>query len=112
MLFLLSLSERPQWWLPALAVLFVVIELRARKPFTDVRMLVGNRALGGTYLRTALTYVAIFGFPLWLQSARGLPPGQVGLVLLDATAVAAVLGVPNGFGNIGTIGVVLAGVGA
>ncbi|MBB5158177.1 MFS transporter [Saccharopolyspora phatthalungensis] len=159
MLFLLSLSERPQWWwLPVLAVVaaaFVAFELRAREPFVDVRMLAGNRALSGTYLRTALTYVAFymvfFGFPMWLQSARGLPPGQVGLVvlpiallamasvavagrvlprmghwpvlvagsamllaggvgliLLDATAVvgalvavAAVLGVPNGFNNIG-----------
>jgi hypothetical protein len=54
------------------AAAFVVFELRAREPFVDVRTLAGNRALSGTYLRTALTYVAFyvafyvvfFGFPM------------------------------------------------
>ncbi|GAB3290328.1 MFS transporter [Parasphingorhabdus pacifica] len=96
MLFLLSLSRQPQWWwLPILVVLIAVFvrwERRAEQPFLDVRSLARNRALSTTYARTCLTYVAFylvfFGFPMWLQSGRGLPPGQVGLVVLPIALVA------------------------
>lgn len=98
MLFLLSLSRAPQWgWLPVFVVavvMFVGWELRVDQPFLDVRSLVRNRGLSATYVRTCLTYVAFylvfFGFPMWLQSGRGLPPGQVGLVVLPIALLAMV----------------------
>ncbi|WP_295138744.1 MFS transporter [Saccharopolyspora sp.] len=159
MVFLLSLAGSPTWWLlGVLAVLatgFAVLESRVARPFVDVRMLARNRPLTRTYLRTALTYVAFYvvfyGYPMWLQGARGFSADQAGLVVLPIAlvamasvalagrmiggsgyrpvlvigsvalaaggaglavtqsssglvlllAVAAVLGVPNGFNNIG-----------
>ncbi|WP_243787761.1 MFS transporter [Saccharopolyspora gloriosae] len=96
MLFLLSLTGAPNWWLAAaavaLAVLFAVFESRVAQPFTDVRMLARNRALTVTYLRTVLTYVAFYtvfyGYPMWLQNARGLSPDGAGLVVLPVALVA------------------------
>jgi MFS family permease len=98
MLFLLSLAERPQWWLlPVLAGLslaFVAFELRAPEPFMDLRVMAGNRSLSGTYLRTGLTYVAFYmvfyGFPMWLETSRGLDPAQVGLVVLPIAVFAMI----------------------
>lgn len=96
MLFLLSLAEQPRWWLLGLlAVLvaaFTTWELRVPDPFADVRMLAHNWPLTGTYLRTALTYVAFYtvfyGYPMWLQNARGLSPDQAGLVVLPIALLA------------------------
>ena len=98
MLFLLSLAHRPNWWLVAallaLAALLVGWELRAPTPFIDVRVLVRNRALTATYLRTALTYVAFYqvfyGLPAWAQTARGLSPSAAGLVMLPMAVLAAI----------------------
>lgn len=100
MLFLLSLRNQPQWWLlPLLIVLLVAFtgwELRAAQPFVDVRMLASNAALGVTYLRTGLTYVAFYtvfyGLPMWLESGRGLSPAQSGLIMLPI-ALCAMLSV-------------------
>ena len=96
MVFLLSLSGSPTWWLlGVLAVLvaaFAALEARVARPFVDVRMLARNRPLTGTYLRTALTYVAFYvvfyGYPMWLQSARGLSADQSGLVVLPIALLA------------------------
>jgi len=90
MLFLLSLSETPHWWLVpvvvALGAALVYWELRVAEPFLDVRLLGRNRALTGTYLRTALTYVAFYaifyGVPSWLEQGRGLTAANAGLVVL------------------------------
>ncbi|HEY3504982.1 MAG TPA: MFS transporter [Actinocatenispora sp.] len=90
MLFLLSLADRPHWWLAALFVplagALLWRELRCAEPFLDVRLLGRNRALTGTYLRTALTYVAFYavfyGLPSWLEEGRGLSAAQAGLVVL------------------------------
>lgn len=159
MVFLLSLAGSPTWWLLGVLVVlaagFAVLESRVARPFVDVRMLARNRPLTRTYLRTALTYVAFYvvfyGYPMWLQGARGFSADQAGLVVLPIAlvamasvalagrmiggsgyrpvlvigsvalaaggaglavtqsssglvlllAVAAVLGVPNGFNNIG-----------
>lgn len=96
MLLLLSLGGSPRWWLlPVVVVLaaaFVTCELRVDHPFVDLRLLAGNRALTSTYLRTALTYVAFYvvfyGLPMWLESGRGLPTGEVGLVVLPIAVCA------------------------
>ncbi len=98
MLVLLSLANRPQWFLVpvfgALAVCFVAWERRAREPFVDVRLLVANRPLSFTYARTALTYLAFYsifyGVPAWLEQGRGLNPGTAGLVMLPLAGVGVV----------------------
>lgn len=95
MLVLLSLADRPLWYLlPVVAVLGVALvlwERRAERPFIDVRLLAANRPLSFTYLRTALTYVAFYaifyGVPAWLEQGRGLSAGTAGLVMLPLAAV-------------------------
>jgi MFS family permease len=98
MLVLLSLADHPRWSLaPVVLVLagaLVWWELRAARPFLDVRLLAGNRPLANTYLRTAVTYVAFYsifyGLPGWLAQGRGLDPAKVGLVLLPVASLGAV----------------------
>ncbi len=95
MLWLLSLSEQPQWWLApiaaACAVAFVVREYRAAEPFIDIAAVVANRALSATLLRTTVTYAAFylvfFGLPLWLQGATGRSAGVAGLLMLPLALV-------------------------
>lgn len=99
MLFLLSLGGDPQWWLTAafaaLLAAFVVVELRVAEPFVDLRLLTRNRALVLTFLRVGLTYVAFYavfyGLPAWLEEARGLSTGQVGLLMLPIAGVATIV---------------------
>lgn len=95
MLFLLSLGERPEWYLIGVVVVLVaglvLWERRAAEPFVDVRLLAANRGLSLTYLRTATTYVAFYlifyGVPEWLEQGRGLTPGTAGLVMLPLAGV-------------------------
>ncbi|MFC9556361.1 MFS transporter [Rhodococcus sp. NPDC056960] len=95
MLFLLSLTTAPVWWLlPVWAVvlaLFVQWERRADEPFIDVRALARNRALSATLARTLLTYTAFycvfFGIPQWLQYSRGMSATEAGLTMLPVAAV-------------------------
>lgn len=95
MLVLLSLADRPLWYLlPVVVVLGVALvlwERRAEQPFIDVRLLAANRPLSFTYVRTALTYVAFYaifyGVPAWLEQGRGLSAGTAGLVMLPLAAV-------------------------
>ncbi|MFK8912053.1 MFS transporter [Streptomyces sp. YS-3] len=95
MLFLLSLPDDPWWW--ALAV-FVVLtaaliyrELRANKPFVDLRMIARNGPLAATYLRCMGTYVVFYSItyalPQWLQQGRGLSESASGLVMLPVAAL-------------------------
>jgi MFS family permease len=98
MLVLLSLTDRPQWYLlpvfAILVVLLIVWERRTDEPFVDVRLLAANRGLSFTYLRTALTYVAFYaifyGVPSWLEQGRGLDPGTAGLVMLPLAGIGVV----------------------
>lgn len=98
MVVLLSLTGSPQWYLlPLFAVLgvaFVTWERRAREPFVDVRLLVANRPLSFTYLRTATTYLAFYaifyGVPAWLEQGRGLDPGTAGLVMLPLAGIGVI----------------------
>src|SRR4029077_266289 len=94
--FLMSLPH--PGWVPlaisaVLAALLVAWELRAARPFIDLRLLASQRALTRTYLRLGLTllgvYVVLYGITQWMEAARGLSPEQAGLVLLPLGAVAA-----------------------
>lgn len=98
MLVLLSLTDRPLWYLvPVVVVLvaaLVLWERRSDHPFIDVRLLAANRPLSFTYVRTATTYVAFYaifyGVPAWLEQGRGLSAGTAGLVMLPLAAVGVV----------------------
>lgn len=97
-LLLLFLADfnHPSWWLAsgfvAAAAALVVWELRADEPFLDLRMLGRNPRLVATYARYGLTFMIIYGmlygFPQWLQEARGLSPEAAGLLLLPMSLVA------------------------
>jgi len=88
--FLLSVSSAPRWALlpvaPVAAAALVWRERGTAAPFFDVRMLASNRALTGVYAQfTAVNlvfYSVFFGLPLWLEKARGLGPGQTGLIVM------------------------------
>jgi MFS family permease len=76
----------------ALGAAFTFVELRARKPFLDLRMLAANSAILRTYLRQALSYLIIyaimFGYVQWLESSRGLSESAAGAMLLPMSVVA------------------------
>jgi MFS family permease len=76
----------------------VAWELRARTPFLDLRLLARNRRLTRTYARTAImlfsTYVVLYGFTLWLQTAGGYTTSQAGLLVLPLAAVGAAAAIP------------------
>jgi MFS family permease len=101
LVFLMSLPH-PQWIALAVAVIagaaLVTWELRASRPFLDVRLLATNRALSRTYLRWAVlglcVYTVLYGVTQWLQAGRGLSPFDAGLILLPMSAVAAVIARP------------------
>jgi MFS family permease len=101
LVFLLSLP-RLDWVALAVAVLagvgLVGWELRASRPFLDVRLLARNLALTRTYLRWAVLclclYTVLYGVTQWLQAGRGLSPLDAGLLLLPMSAVAGVVARP------------------
>ncbi|RVW00216.1 MFS transporter [Rhodococcus xishaensis] len=95
MLFLLSVTTAPLWWLipvwlAALAA-FIEWERQADEPFVDVRALARNRALSATLARVLFTYTGFycvyFGVPQWLQYSRGMTATQAGLTMLPVAAV-------------------------
>ncbi|MEV0006825.1 MFS transporter [Streptomyces sp. NPDC051840] len=95
--FLLDLAD-PRWWLLApFAVLTAVLvrwQLRAPRPFIDLRMLAGNGPLLRTYARHGLGYLLVYcvmyGFTQWLEEARGFSSGQAGLLMLPMSVTALV----------------------
>ncbi len=106
LVFLLSLP-RTDWIALTVAVVVGALltgwELRASRPFFDVRLLARNQALNRTYLRWAVLclciYTVLYGVTEWLQAGRGLSPLDAGLLLLPMSAVAAVIA----FGYLGSI---------
>ncbi|MBB4689749.1 MFS transporter [Amycolatopsis jiangsuensis] len=91
-------------WLLAAAIavggVFTWVELRVRTPFIDLRMLAANRAILRTYLRQALSFMAIyaimFGYVQWLEEGRGFSESVAGLMLLPMSAVAVVAAALSG----------------
>jgi MFS family permease len=98
LLFLMSVATQPRWWaLAAAAVLTVALvawERRSRKPFIDVRMLVVNRALSATYVRTAVTFVVFYtvfyALPQWLEQGRQMSTLESGLLMLPVAGLGAI----------------------
>jgi MFS family permease len=108
-LLLLVLTElpRPPWPLVlALAgclLLLVLIELRSRRPFLDVRMLARNLPLPVAYLRVMLTFLVVygvlFGVTPWLQEGRGLSATAAGMLLLGMSAVGTIASLAGARGS-------------
>lgn len=70
----------------SLTALLVIVERRVRDPFIDVRLIIANRALAGTYAHHVLLnfvlYCLFYAIPQWSQAWLHLPIEQSGLVLL------------------------------
>ncbi|GAA5151114.1 MFS transporter [Amycolatopsis dongchuanensis] len=83
-----------------LAAVFARTELRARRPFIDLRMLAGNAPLLRTYLRQSLAFLIVysimFGYVQWLEAARGLSEERAGALLLPMSAVAVLAAAASG----------------
>jgi len=97
LVFLLDVSAG-LWWLLGVAIVLlaalILWELRAVKPFVDVRLLVRNGALSRTYARLFLTYLMAYtmtyGFSQWVQDVAGYPSDVAGYMQLPAAVVAGV----------------------
>lgn len=96
MIFLLSLTGEPVWWIvPAVVVISAVWvwwEMRhATVPFIDLRAVAGNRQLANTLGRTVLTYAAFYclyyGLPQWFEQAAGFTAMQSGLLMFPMALV-------------------------
>jgi MFS family permease len=101
LVFLLSLP-RPDWVALGLTVIIgaglVLWELRAARPFIDVRLLASDGALARTYVRIGLTmlcvYAVTYAITQWLEAGRGMPASETGLLLLPMCAVGALVSRP------------------
>jgi MFS family permease len=101
LIFLMGLP-RADWAALAVTVVLAVLlawwELRAPAPFLDIRQIAGNGALARTYLRTALTllaiYTVLYGLTEWVEAGYGMSAEEAGLLLLPMGAVAALVSWP------------------
>jgi MFS family permease len=117
LVFLLSLP-RLDWAALAVAVVagaaLVAWELRADRPFFDVRLLATNRALTRTYLRFAVMllciYTVFYGVTQWIEVGRGLSPLSAGLVILPMSLLSGLIGWPISRRNLMRMPLVLAAV--
>ncbi|MFE5341157.1 MFS transporter [Isoptericola sp. NPDC056578] len=101
---MLVLVGATPWWVLAATVVtgawFARHELRARRPFIDLRLLAGNRPLLLTYARALLTatatYAFMFGYVQWLEQGRGLSEAAAGLLMLPTSVVAVAVASATG----------------
>jgi MFS family permease len=92
------------WWLLVLTALagagLTWWELRAPRPFLDLRLLGGNLPLLATYARSLLaaitSYALLYGYTQWLEEGRGLSPQVAGLVLLPIFGAGIVVSTVSG----------------
>lgn len=106
-----------------LAAGFVWRELRAERPFVDVRLLGRYPQFGLTCVRAIATfisfYVIFYGLPQWMQATRDLGPALTGLLMLPVFGIGALSTVlatrlgrawhPRALLAVGTSAMVLAG---
>jgi MFS family permease len=117
LVFLLSLPS-PDWIALAVAVVAGVAliwwELRADRPFLDIRLLGRNLPLSRTYLRWAMlclcVYTVLYGVTQWLQAGRGLSALDAGLILLPMSAVGGIIARPVSQRNLLRMPLVVAAV--
>jgi MFS family permease len=117
LVFLLSLPS-PDWIALAVAVVAGVAlawwELRADRPFFDLRLLGRNLPLSRTYLRWAMlclcVYTVLYGVTQWLQAGRGLSALDAGLILLPMSAVGGIIARPVSQRNLLRMPLVVAAV--
>lgn len=67
-------------------IAFVIMELKSKKPFIDLRVLGHNGALNNTYVRSLLTavisYSVLYGYVQWLEEGRGLTAAHAVLMMI------------------------------
>ncbi len=101
LVFLIGLPN-PDWIALAVSVLIAILlvawELRAGKPFLDIRLLISNGPLTRTYVRFSLTllgmYIILYGLTQWIEVSHDLSPEGAGLVLIPMGAIAAIIARP------------------
>lgn len=101
---MLVLVGAAPWWVLAATVVtgawFARHELRATRPFIDLRLLAGNGPLLLTYARALLTatatYAFMFGYVQWLEQGRGLSEATAGLLMLPTSVVAVAVASATG----------------
>ncbi|WDM03001.1 MFS transporter [Alicyclobacillus cycloheptanicus] len=90
LVFLLSLSTHPVWWTGAAGVAALLFfgwrELRAARPFIDLRMFRSNKAFSWIEIQfvtvNLIFYCIFFGMPEYLQEAAHFNAQQAGLIML------------------------------
>ncbi|WP_297006072.1 MFS transporter [uncultured Corynebacterium sp.] len=96
MLFLISLTGEPWWWILPVAVVCAAVwvwwELRcASLPFIDLRAVAANRQLANTLGRTVLTYASFYclyyGLPQWMEQGAGMSVMQAGALMFPMSVV-------------------------
>ena len=115
--FLMSLPH-PDWVALAVsAAAFTALawwELRASRPFVDIRLLGRNAALTRSYLRWAVMclciYTVLYGVTQWLEAGRGLSALAAGLVLLPMSAIGGIIARPVSQRNLLRAPLLVAGV--
>jgi MFS family permease len=98
LLFLFGLPVA-HWYLLGISaaawIALVFWELRAERPFLDIRMLASNKALTRTYLRFGLAmlclYVVLYGITQWIEAVRGLSETEAGLIVLPMTLISGLV---------------------
>ncbi len=87
-------------WIPLVStVIFgaasILWELRVKRPFIDVRLLIKNMSLTRTYIRfaalTLCTYAILYGLTEWMQAAKGISSSNSGLLMLPMVIVSTVV---------------------
>ncbi|MEU8912768.1 MFS transporter [Streptomyces nigrescens] len=108
----------PDWLVLVLAAVIgaglVWWELRAHRPFFEVRLLGKNPALTRTYLRFAVAslcvYTVLYGLTQWLQAGRHMSSEAAGLLLLPMSALSALLARPISRRNLVRMPLIVAAV--
>ncbi len=117
LVFLLSLPH-PDWISLGIGLLaagaLVAWELRASRPFFDVRLLATDLALTRTYIRFALValavYAVLYGLTQWLEAGRDVSSEEAGLLVVPMCIVSAVVVGPISARNLVRLPLVVAAV--